>query len=211
MPIAYGEFDTEILNLLTRNARDCLHEQGACVKKGNLASSPSGVRVPPVLPRRVLDVKGGMIRLHESYEDERADYVTLSHRWGNKISFQTTLNTLKSHLSSIDFGDLPESFQDAIIVTRNLGVRFLWIDAICIVQNDQNDWSKQSPLMGMIYQNSYCTIAAHSARNSKVGFLECKSSIHTVKTLNDTNSALYLGVPPIFKEVIDYSYIKRRA
>jgi hypothetical protein len=174
------------------------------------------------LPRRVIDVgereekANSLIRLHESVLDERAQYTTLSHRWGKKIAQRTTRKNIASHCIGIDTNLLPQSFRDAITVTRKLGVRYLWIDAICIIQDDYADWSEQAPLMGKIYQNAYCTIAAHSAENSTIGFLESKPSCYTLrvgryKAKTGVSGTLYIGAPRSFDQAIDQSYIKRRA
>ena len=78
-------------------------------------------------------------RLYEPAEHERAHYTTLSHRWGNKIPFQTKLQNIEAHRNSIDINTLPKSFRDAVSVTRALGVQYVWINAICIIQNDRSD------------------------------------------------------------------------
>lgn len=64
---------------------------------------------------------------------------------------------------------LPPSFRDAVIVTRELGIRDLWIDSLCIVQDDLDDWRKESAEMGRIYGMSFLTIIAAGASNSQVG------------------------------------------
>src|SRR5450756_580058 len=119
--------------------------------------------------------------LHESAIDERAHYTTLSHRWGNEVICKTTRKNINVRRNGIDFDALPMSFKDAITVSRALGVRYLWIDAICIVQDDHSDWIDQAPLLGKIYKNAYCTIAAHSAQNSADGFLESLSPLNPVR------------------------------
>jgi hypothetical protein len=68
-------------------------------------------------------------------------------------------------------GSLPRSFQDAVLVARKLHVRYLWIDSICIVQDDKTDWERESAGMASVYQNAYVTIAATAAPNSEAGFL----------------------------------------
>ncbi|KAM0414734.1 hypothetical protein ACHAPT_013425 [Fusarium lateritium] len=61
---------------------------------------------------------------------------------------------------------LPKTFRDAIWLTRELGERFLWIDSICIVQNDPSELMTQIGLMGAIFEQSFCTIAAVDAKGS---------------------------------------------
>ncbi|TVY55546.1 hypothetical protein LCER1_G002742 [Lachnellula cervina] len=71
-----------------------------------------------------------------------------------------------------DFGlhyRLPPSFRDAVIVTRELGIRYLWIDSLCIVQDDLDDWRKESAQMDRIYGMSFLTIIAAGASHSQGG------------------------------------------
>jgi hypothetical protein len=58
------------------------------------------------------------------------------------------------------FASLPKSFQDAVTVTRGLGLRYLWIDALCIAQDDKSDWELESGNMAAIYRNVYLVIGA---------------------------------------------------
>ncbi|KAH8173596.1 heterokaryon incompatibility protein (HET) domain-containing protein [Sarocladium implicatum] len=66
---------------------------------------------------------------------------------------------------------MPPSFQDAITITRAIGLRWLWIDSLCIVQDDEDDWRRESQLMGSIFENSEVTLAASHAKDSWQGFL----------------------------------------
>ncbi|KAF3039152.1 hypothetical protein E8E12_004021 [Didymella heteroderae] len=67
---------------------------------------------------------------------------------------------------NIPLGDLPSLFQDAIIITRQLGLRYLWIDSLCIIQDSLRDWETEAAKMASIYQNSYVTISATNASDS---------------------------------------------
>src|SRR5438034_1924444 len=64
---------------------------------------------------------------------------------------------------------LPKTFQDAVLLTRALGVRYLWIDSLCIIQDDEKDWKRENPKMGEVYQYATITIAAAHARDSSEG------------------------------------------
>jgi hypothetical protein len=108
------------------------------------------------------------IKLRES-DGESGHYITLSHCWGTSTQFTTTRASLAAHQLSIDFNALPKTFQDAIIITRAQGVRYIWIDSLCICQDDGEDWQRESAKMATVYSNSYLTIAATSAKDSFVG------------------------------------------
>lgn len=88
------------------------------------------------LPRRVIDVTQGRLRLTVPRLGKRGHWVALSHCWGQSNNFKTTPNTLKSHKRGIEWEELPKTFRDAIRVTRALGVQYLWIDSLCIIQGD---------------------------------------------------------------------------
>ncbi|KAH8680098.1 heterokaryon incompatibility protein-domain-containing protein [Tricladium varicosporioides] len=130
------------------------------------------------LPTRVLDVgdpgKSGSLRLHCTKKDEQGRYIALSHCWG-KLNESQKFCTLGCNIDSlrkcIDFGKLPKTFQDAVTVTRELGERFLWIDSLCIIQDDKDDWVRESKTMETVFSSAYCTIAASSAEDSTKGFL----------------------------------------
>jgi hypothetical protein len=90
------------------------------------------------LPSRVLDLspprKQRQIRLI-SGEGKRGQWVALSHAWGGFQPLRTTKETLAVHQAGIKWSELPPTFQDAIIITKTLGFKYLWIDSLCIIQN----------------------------------------------------------------------------
>jgi hypothetical protein len=137
------------------------------------------------LPSRLLDLNAfddpKRIRLCETQTITTADpYIALSHCWGDDTASQvkTTRATLPSHLKSLDIQTLSQSFQDAIKVTRHLGVQFLWIDSLCICQGDPDDWARESANMHQVYSGALLTIAADSAPGSTHGFLNRRERLH---------------------------------
>jgi len=70
---------------------------------------------------------------------------------------------------------LPKTIRDAIEITRQLGIRYIWIDALCIVQDDRLDWASESAKMGAIYSASFLTIAADSSVDCDGGCFNSKS------------------------------------
>ncbi|KAK0657597.1 heterokaryon incompatibility protein-domain-containing protein [Cercophora newfieldiana] len=123
------------------------------------------------LPARVVDVGAGdaaMMRLVETHGTV-ARYICLSHCWGKEQIITTTRSTLKERLVEIKTGELPKTFRDAIALTRRLGVRYIWIDSLCIVQDDLRDWEVESAKMCDIYSRAYLTIAATHAKDGRGG------------------------------------------
>jgi Heterokaryon incompatibility protein (HET) len=102
-------------------------------------------------------------------------YMTLSHCWGPKEIAEKVprllLANLKDRMTQIVTSDLPATFQHAIAITRKLGIRYLWIDSLCIIQDsdEQSDWLRESARMGDVYANSYCNIAATAAKDGTMG------------------------------------------
>lgn len=90
-------------------------------------------------------------------------------QWGpGKHSSSTTAKNYQTRLDKIVVSSLPKTFVDAIEISRALKIPYLWIDALCIIQpedGDMEDWQREFPLMGKIYQNSVLTIAASGAKH----------------------------------------------
>ena len=106
--------------------------------------------------------------LYES-NGELGDYATLSHCWGQKQVITTTKATFKLRKRGIAWNELSKTFQDALVITEKLGLRYLWIDSLCIIQDDLWDWEIESKKMAEIYKGSMLTIAAAKARNGEDG------------------------------------------
>lgn len=128
----------------------------------------------PSLPTRVIDVgeDGFDPRLMTSASNQRGRYVALSHCWGDIQPTQTKRGdgSLVRYLGEgIPMSKLPKTFHDAVIITRKLGMRYLWIDSLCIIQDDEHDWQRESGRMSTLYWNSTLTISATGAKNSTQG------------------------------------------
>ena len=123
------------------------------------------------LPTRILDVQDTSIRLVRT-PGQSQDYVALSHCWGTGERFTTTTKTIEARKLGFGVEELPATFRDAITLTRTLGLRYLWIDSLCIIQDDASDWRKEGSRMGEVYANASLTICASSALNDSDGFLQ---------------------------------------
>lgn len=94
--------------------------------------------------------------------------------WGASQPLRTLQASCEQHESVIEWDTLPRTFQDAITTARYLGIDYLWVDSLCIIQDSTVDWLKESALMAQIYQNSVLTI---SATKASTGFEGCFSSV----------------------------------
>lgn len=144
------------------------------------------VALPP-LPNRILDVGGtpaAVVKLVETSDlpdsDRRAEYICLSHRWGvTRPACATDKSTFQHNKAGIENSKFPKTFQDAILLTRELGFKYLWIDSCCIIQDDKNDWRLEGSNMCSIYKNSTLTLAATASESSDGGcFLTVGPQFH---------------------------------
>lgn len=135
------------------------------------------------LPRRVLDLgdpetvafESG-IRLWET-ENEHGTYAAVSHCWGKTPHLCTTKRTLEKFKLNIPWEEISATYRDSIKIARSLGVRYLWIDSLCIVQDDTDDWRREAAKMAEIYQRSWVTVAATSALDGNSGILPTTLSL----------------------------------
>jgi hypothetical protein len=95
--------------------------------------------------------------------------MSLSHCWGKEQIITTTTNTLQDRKAGIKISELPKTFRHAIRITRGLGIRYLWIDSLCIIQDDKKDWEIESAKMADVYMCSHLNLAATHSRNGKGG------------------------------------------
>lgn len=133
--------------------------------------SPLGDRP---LPTRVIDIGGkdsSRVRLVVSHG--RLDrYIALSHCWGLREPITTTKDNLDRHVKEgIEIDDLPQTFRDAVEVVRALGFQYLWIDSLCIVQQDCEDWQREAAQMPEVYANAAVTITS-CVKDAFAGFLK---------------------------------------
>ncbi|TGO12623.1 hypothetical protein BTUL_0085g00340 [Botrytis tulipae] len=129
----------------------------------------------PKLPTRVLQIGSkntSLVRLHVSRPDQKDDYIALSYCWGGPQSFTTTNSTLEYNMRGFDTDNLPLTFKDTIFIARKLGIRYIWIDALCIIQDSNVDKDKEIEAMGDIYKNATVTISAASASSVDGGLFD---------------------------------------
>jgi hypothetical protein len=78
-------------------------------------------------------------------------------------------DNLLQHLERIPISSLPKTLRDAITITRLLNIPYLWIDSLCIIQDDEYDWVTEAPRMGTLYTRAHLVIAASGAQDSSQG------------------------------------------
>ncbi|RAH53288.1 HET-domain-containing protein [Aspergillus piperis CBS 112811] len=129
---------------------------------------------PPFFPTRVIDVGKPNRRphLHVSRIGETAKWMALSYCWGGDSRFTLNSSSFDDLRSGWSLAGFPATLRDAVLVTRALGIRYLWVDSLCIFQDDPSDWEAEASKMSSVYKHAAVTIAATSARTAEDGFLD---------------------------------------
>ncbi|KAH7109616.1 heterokaryon incompatibility protein-domain-containing protein [Dendryphion nanum] len=146
-------------------------------------------------PRRLIDIgclgsRSPRLIESASLHGQVHKYIALSHCWGKPgMILKTIRSNILEHLEGIVWDALPKTFQDAIIVSQHLGVQYLWIDSLCIIQQDRADFEQECATMHLIYLNAHCMISASDSNNSSEGFLEFWSDFpNTSKNVHGTTT-----------------------
>ncbi|KAI1260552.1 heterokaryon incompatibility protein-domain-containing protein, partial [Xylariaceae sp. FL1019] len=136
-----------------------------------------------LLPTRVLDLTGSLnvpstpddikIKLRDTSVEEAGEYVALSYCWGadSEHHFKTTQQNFDKHKDGIDFFSIPLMQREAILCALFLGIRYVWIDSLCIIQDSQLDWETEAGRMSTVYSNAVLTLAATSSQTPGDGLL----------------------------------------
>lgn len=177
---------------------------------------------PAVLPRRLIDVgppngtKSPRLYIRKPWSTTKSSrYAILSHCWGtshpessefSRLSLQN-VNSIQHH---IKFSRLAKNFQDAILITRALNLRYLWIDALCILQDSPEDWASEASNMAQYYSGSEICIAATASSHPQHGILRPRIIGRTAARL--TGEAEDLSVRSLAEDVLSViTYIDFRA
>ncbi|KAK5721093.1 hypothetical protein LTR15_007057 [Elasticomyces elasticus] len=172
-------------------------------------------------PTRVIDVRAetehhlqlvetGNLLLQSTHESR---YVALSYAWGDESHkrFLATPANYEKLKSGMVNTDLPKTFQDAIKVTRELGIRYLWIDGLCILQGPGGDFETEAERMEVVFSNAYCVLAASRATGSSDGFLGERHDYRMVpiSRLGGAHVYLYEPIDDFQHDVLDGHLNKR--
>lgn len=140
---------------------------GECEK--NHASCHKNDRPLPTRVLHVGDDKGKQPFLVIP-KGEKGRYIALSHCWGGDVPLKTKKSNLSEYQKGISMSLLPKNFQHAIIVAKAIGIQYLWIDSLCILQDDVADWELESSKMASFYQNAHAVLIASNSSDSQGGF-----------------------------------------
>ncbi|KAF2121431.1 heterokaryon incompatibility protein-domain-containing protein [Lophiotrema nucula] len=179
------KYDAESINNTIEDwYAECTSHHNGC---GLIAAAGSARTDDDVkLPSRILEISGNTevltVRLIATQES-KGTYCALSHCWGSEDCqpIKTTTENIHEHMLSINYAALPRTFKDAVLTTHRLGIRHLWIDSLCIIQDDIEDWKQESQTMGLLYKEATVVLAAAGSTNPSGGlFMSGRSQSHTV-------------------------------
>jgi hypothetical protein len=136
----------------------------------------------PELPTRVLDLRPDAddmmnVKLIRT-QGLDARYACLNHRWSRPAALETLKSNYVAHTKGIGWDVLPKTFIEAIAIAQDLDLRYLWIDSLCIIQDDEDDKSHEIAKMSSTYTNAYITIAATHSDSSMHGCYSTGSLHH---------------------------------
>jgi hypothetical protein len=169
-PIEADVWSPRSLQTQAKWVQDCINNHPSCPEAE-----------AQILPTRLVEVgepSSGYsnVRLHLSKPGETGQYLALSYVWGTQWftdldPFRTTESNIDQFTSEIPT-PIPQTIADAIRATRNLGFQFIWIDALCIIQDSEEDKRKEITKMRSIYQNAFMTISVANSYSVYGGFPE---------------------------------------
>jgi hypothetical protein len=168
-------------------------------------------RLPPETPKRLIDLALYQLEAHKVQLTETCglafEYATLSYCWGfpHGGDWLTTRSNVGERAVALETDGMPKTILDSLLIASKLKIRYIWIDALCIVQDDPNDWAAESAKTAGIYHGSILTIVAASSSsasqgcfnsNSRSQFRRLRSVIKTTSVLEDgRQSSIYFHEP----------------
>ncbi|KAI4139242.1 MAG: hypothetical protein L6R39_006398 [Caloplaca ligustica] len=189
--------------------RACLESHDECNRKRRERSSGK-----QWYPTRLIKISPWSNKLRLVLpEQERLyqqSYCTLSHCWGKADFLQLTQSSKVDFFKDIPYRKLPKTFQDAISVARGLGIYYIWIDSLCIIQREESltDWKREAAKMDQVYSHAILNISATGASDGSKGLFFPRSA--------DTMELLEIQLDWTIREkfshqytVLDYDYWKR--
>jgi hypothetical protein len=152
----------------------CMEFMRECVRECGAGHPACLVPFDGFIPTRLLYVGGGAecLRVCETHAWKNPTaWVALSHCWGGSKPLSLTRETYDAFTAHIDFHQLPETFKNAIAVTQTLNLPYLWIDSLCIIQGDKDDWAKEASRMAPVYSRAFVVVTTASSEKPEVPIL----------------------------------------
>lgn len=129
-------------------------------------------------PTRLIDLRTGIYSLHDLVKLtpnkgnlEQVEYAYISACWSSGPAIRLLRSNFEVFTENIFLDELPRSIRDAIFNARGIGIRFMWVDSLCIIQDAIEDWEIEGGRLSNYVLNSTVTIAAAGSSNLADGFL----------------------------------------
>jgi len=133
-------------------------------------------------PHRLLQIAAAKdevtVRLTEHWQGVGVKWAALSYVWGGDQSFKSTIASVAGLKAGFGVNSLPQTLKDAVAVCRGLSLEFLWVDSLCIIQDDPKDVARELASMPQIYRRAWVTISASTAAGVSDGFLQRRCYVH---------------------------------
>lgn len=223
LPVLPDPGSKEFFALIQLWLRDCDAQHRDCTPMPQPRIHGDSARE---FPTRLIDVGTTahiQLRMLET-QDERPishEYLALSHPWGDVVTYPpfSTWKTddsgsghdVETFKRGIPYDDLPATFKDAVICTRSLGVRYLWIDSICIIQGEDGDFNEEAKYMEEVFSGAYCVLAASRATNQHDGFLRPREQRNYITLERTKHKPFYIcdAIDDFSRDVIEGSLNQR--
>lgn len=150
-------------------------ERSAHLEEGQTAASAIKATY---IPHRLVEVDGGCTNTVRVVDGgacpPTSQYLTLSHCWGEKMVYRLLSSNIEESMRAISLDTLPKTFSEAVTVSRLLGLRYIWIDSLCIIQDSLEDWERNAAVMWKVYRYSHLTLAASASGDSSGGLFRTR-------------------------------------
>jgi hypothetical protein len=177
-----------LANLVRSWLRICVDEHS-----GPITNQDNNYRPP-----RLLHIDSGSLRLVQGSECPKgSEWATLSHCWGPHPTFLTLTSTNKSQFElGIPLDSLARTFRDAVKFCDSIGVNYLWIDSLCIIQQgsgSKEDWFHHMTEMRRVYQNATLNLAADRASSAEDGIFSDRVAASIQRPVIELHKGLMKG------------------
>ena len=197
---------TERFSVAKKWLEDCENKHEECLEHALVFENDHKSN----LPTRVIDLQGlaefmsVCLVVHSRPGPTWGRYVALSHRWPiGSCSWVTTEENLQARMNRLSISSLPQTLQDCIYIVDHLGIRYLWIDSICIIQDSAADWEIESSQMTDIYGGATMTIFADGAADDNAGMIRPRANSHESRLITNDDGS--------FERLVNRSLLSTRA
>lgn len=150
---------------------------GNCLKTHKECSRPTETFMPSRTVKIKCSENGFELKVQKTSAYYYKPYTALSYCWGTDHHVVATRKNLEDFMQGLHYDTLPKAIKDAVNTTHHLGIKHLWVDALCIIQDDRTDKSIELSKMLLIYSDATATIVASRSQGANQSFLNCRPSM----------------------------------